>query len=159
MEGWPKAKFNDRGWQLELLVTISLFSNVLFRVGGVAIKFPDIFICVFKNVALSSINIAWEHYLNEVKYRSSGKILQKKAAEAVVTFGYDHRKQECFLLHVQEGQRENNFPHNKRLWTWPCRGRKSQCKKLASPESKLPRVVLSRFSRSCQINPPKQVPA
>lgn len=42
----------------------------------------------------------------EVKCRSSGKTLQKKVAETIVTFGYDHRKHECFLLHVQGNLRK-----------------------------------------------------
>lgn len=149
MKSWPKAKFNDQGWQLKLLVTISVSANVLSMVGSVAIKFPDILNYIFKNCGIIIYKCCMRPF-PEVKCRSSGKTLQKKAADAVVTFGYDHRKHECFLLHVWEyltEKKKKKFPHNKRLRTWPCRGRKSQCYKLASPESQLPGVVLSRFSR------------
>lgn len=43
--------------------------------------------------------------LPEVKYRSSGKILQKKAAEAVVTFGYDHRSVFFFMYRRDRGKK------------------------------------------------------
>lgn len=55
--------------------------------------------------------------LSEVKCRSSGKILQKKAADAVVTFGCDLRKHKCFILHVWEEHREKKIPSQQKTLT------------------------------------------
>lgn len=45
----------------------------------------------------------------EVKCRGSGKTLQKKAAEAVVTFAMI-TENECFLLHVQGNLGKKKIP-------------------------------------------------
>lgn len=52
--------------------------------------------------------------LSEVKCRRSGKILQKRVTEAVVTFDYDHRH-ECFLLHAQEELKEKKIPSQQNI--------------------------------------------
>lgn len=101
--------------------------------------------------------------LSEVKCRRSGKILQKKVTEAVVTFGYDHRH-ECFLLQVQEELKEKknslttkHFEHdlveegNHNATSW--HHLRANCQEWYCPG------LAEDRHRSCQTNAPKQVPA
>lgn len=59
--------------------------------------------------------------VSDVKPRNTGKILQKKVIDVVVTFGYGHSR-ECRLLQVQKELKEKNtvkFPSQQKTSNLP----------------------------------------